>query len=100
MIDSLFAGCVPVYWGAPDVTDFVPEGCFIDFRKFNCDYAVLEKYLREMTQETYDQYIANINAFIRSEYAYNLSAEKYMKDLIGVFKTYFDKEKALRTAQG
>lgn len=88
MIDCLFAGCVPVYWGAPDVTDYVPADCFIDFRKFK-NFAELDEYLRAMDEKTYNQYIENINRFIKSEYSYNLSAEKYMKDLIDVFELYF-----------
>ena len=30
IIDCIFAGCIPVYWGAPDITDYVPKNCFID----------------------------------------------------------------------
>ena len=34
IFDSFAAWCVPVYWGASNVTDYIPEGCFIDRRKF------------------------------------------------------------------
>ena len=34
IFDCFFAGCVPVYWGAPNVTDHIPEDTFIDRRDF------------------------------------------------------------------
>lgn len=34
IFDSFFAGVVPVYLGAPDITDYIPSDCFINFRKF------------------------------------------------------------------
>ena len=30
LFDALSTGAVPVYWGAPNVTDYVPGDCFID----------------------------------------------------------------------
>lgn len=90
MNDSLYAGSVPVYWGAPDITDIYPENCFIDFRKFGCDFARLDEYLRAMDERTYDEYIKNINAFISSPTGgYMLSQEKYVTDMIKLFESYF-----------
>lgn len=34
LFDALSTGAVPIYWGAPNVTDYVPEDCFIDRRQF------------------------------------------------------------------
>lgn len=34
IFDCLFAGTIPVYWGAPDVSDCVPPDSFIDMRQF------------------------------------------------------------------
>lgn len=89
MKDSLYAGSVPVYWGAPDITDIFPENCFIDFRKFGGDFARLHDYLRNMDEEEYNGYIRNINAFLASPAAYELSQEHYVSELIKLFKSYF-----------
>jgi hypothetical protein len=90
MNDSLYAGSVPIYWGAPDIADIFPENCFIDFRKFNCDFARLDKYLRNMDEETYNGYIRNINTFISSPMGgYAFSQEKYAGDVIKIFESYF-----------
>lgn len=89
LTDSLYSGAVPVYWGAPDIADIFPANCFIDFRKFNCDYARLDKYLRNMDESEYNEYIKNINAFISSPRAYESSQEKYAIDTIKLFESYF-----------
>lgn len=34
LFDCFFVGTIPVYWGAPDVLDWVPAEAFIDMRKF------------------------------------------------------------------
>lgn len=89
MNDSFYAGCVPVYWGAPDITDMYPENCFVDFRKFGCDFTRLDEYLRTMDENTYNGYIKNINAFISSPAAYEISQEKYVSDMLKLFESYF-----------
>lgn len=89
MNDSIYAGSVPVFWGAPDVQKIFPKNCFIDFRDFDCDFARLDDYLRNMDENTYNEYIKNINLFISSSEAYALSQEKYASDLIEIFESYF-----------
>ena len=44
LFDCFFAGTIPVYWGAPDVLDWVPSECFIDMREFK-DFAELRSFL-------------------------------------------------------
>lgn len=34
IFDALFAGSIPIYYGAPNISEYVPEDCFIDFGKF------------------------------------------------------------------
>lgn len=90
MTDCLYSGSVPIYWGAPDVSDIFPANCFIDFRKFDCNFERLDKYLRAMDEKTYNEYIRNINIWITSPSGgYMLSQEKYVSDLIKIFKSYF-----------
>lgn len=89
LIDSIYAGSVPIYWGAPDIAEILPQNCFIDFRKFDCDFAKLENYLRDMSENEYNSYIKNINTFISSPAAYLLSQENYASEMINIFKSYF-----------
>ena len=35
IIDALAAGSIPLYWGAPDIDDFIPEDLFVNLRNFS-----------------------------------------------------------------
>lgn len=48
MFFALAAGTVPVYPGAPNVTDYVPKDCFVDYR----DYPSLDDLVVRMKQMT------------------------------------------------
>lgn len=80
IFDCFFAGCVPVYWGAPNVTDFMPAGAFIDKRNFK-NYEELYRYLKAMPVAEYQGYLDAIERFIKSDAMYLFSAE-YFADKI------------------
>ncbi|WP_460584668.1 glycosyltransferase family 10 domain-containing protein [Hymenobacter arcticus] len=63
LFDCLFAGCVPVYLGEPNIRRFVPEGCFIDRQAFATD-AELAEFLLRMPYAEYHAYIAAIQQFV------------------------------------
>jgi hypothetical protein len=62
------AGCVPVYWGAPNIEEYIPKKCFIDYRDFPTHEA-LYQHLKMMSKEAHNQYVENIRAFLKSEKA-------------------------------
>ncbi|CAD6491932.1 MAG: hypothetical protein EMLJLAPB_00189 [Candidatus Argoarchaeum ethanivorans] len=81
IFNCFFAGCVPIYWGAPNVTDFIPEDTFIDRRKFN-SYEELYDYIKNMPDEEYLGYLAAIKNFIESPEIYPFSAECFADTII------------------
>lgn len=108
IIDSLFAGCVPVYYGAPDVTGYIPKNCFIDFRDFSArggsqpkadaprehalggkNYKELDAYLKGIDEKTYNKYINNINNFISSPRYALFGQERFSEEIINILETYF-----------
>lgn len=66
IFDSLAAGCVPVYWGAPNIKDSVPESCFIDRTRFK-SYEELYHFLKSMSEQQYNRYLENIEEYLKSE---------------------------------
>lgn len=66
IFDSFFAGCIPVYWGAPDITDYIPDSCFIDFRNFQ-NFEDLYRHLKNMTEDDKASYRREISKFLKSE---------------------------------
>jgi hypothetical protein len=55
ILDAFRAGAVPVYLGAPDITDYVPAECFIDYRGF-ASPELLEDHLATMPENRWTQY--------------------------------------------
>ncbi|OFZ29753.1 MAG: hypothetical protein A2622_11075 [Bdellovibrionales bacterium RIFCSPHIGHO2_01_FULL_40_29] len=66
IFDSLTAGCIPIYWGAPNVTDFIPQACFIDRTQFS-SYEELNTFLHGMTESEYENRLNDINKFLKSD---------------------------------
>ena len=75
LFDSFFAGCVPIYWGASNVLDYVPENCFIDKRRFT-SYSELYKYISTIRESEFIDYLDNIDSYIASDRKHQFS-DKY-----------------------
>lgn len=65
IFDAMFLGCVPIYWGAPNVSKYIPDDCYIHYDKFK-SIAELYLYLRNMPESEYNQYLDAIDNFIQS----------------------------------
>ncbi len=78
--DSFSAGVVPIYWGAPNIEEYVPADCFIDRRKFESDEALIE-HLQSLSKKDWEGYVQRAGAFIESGRAGKFSAEHYVKTL-------------------
>jgi hypothetical protein len=66
IFDCFHAGCIPIYLGADNITQYIPENCFIDKRAFK-SYNELFVFLKTMPNEEYFTYIENIKNFLNSE---------------------------------
>jgi len=74
IFDPFFAGCVPIYLGANNILEYVPKECFIDRRDFvsNGD---LYNYMKKMDDETYLNYLMNIENFLNSAKGHKFCAK-------------------------
>jgi len=86
IFDCFFAGCVPVYWGANNVTDHVPKECFIDKRDFK-SHEELYHYLKNMSDREYLSYLDSIGSFLKSEKGYKFSSDCFVKTVCEIFLT-------------
>jgi hypothetical protein len=66
IFDSMRAGCVPIYWGAPNITNYVDADAFIDRRRFNSD-SELEAFLLSITEKEYERFQEAILDYLASE---------------------------------
>lgn len=76
IFDSLVNGCIPIYWGADNVLDYIPANCFIDRRTFR-DTAAVQEYLETVTFEKYAAFQENIAKFLQSETAQQFSSAHF-----------------------
>ncbi|MBI3508059.1 MAG: hypothetical protein HY069_00235, partial [Chlamydiia bacterium] len=81
IFDAFVAGCVPIYLGADNVTDYIPKNCFIDRRDFP-SLAELYHFLQQMDAAAYDLYVARIQEFLHSEKAQVFSSEHFVQTLL------------------
>ena len=63
ILDPLEARSLPIYLGCPNIEDYIPESCFIDFRDF-AGYEELDAYLRSLSDNEYLRYIENIDTWV------------------------------------
>jgi hypothetical protein len=52
IFDCIFAGCIPIYWGEPNIQDWLPPECFIDFRSFK-SYDDLYLHMNSMSEQDF-----------------------------------------------
>lgn len=73
IFDCLFAGCVPIYFGANNITDYIPKRCFIDKRDFT-SHKELYTFMHNMSDEDYLKYLETIEEFLNSNKIYPFSS--------------------------
>jgi len=81
IFDCFFAGCVPIYWGAPNITSYIPENTFIDKRNF-VSYEGLYTYIKNISQQEYIAYLENIKSFINSKEMNIFNADYFTQIII------------------
>lgn len=79
IFDCFTAGSIPVYWGASNIDWYVPKDCFIDRREFS-NLEELHLFMKSMTKETYEGYLARIKAFLQSDQAKKFSFDHLADD--------------------
>ena len=81
IFDCFFAGTVPVYLGANNISQHIPSACFVDRREYG-SYEELFDFLNTMSDETYLRYLENIEAFLKSEKSYPFTCDCFAKTII------------------
>lgn len=66
IFDCFFAGCVPIYLGAPNITEYIPKECFINKNDFT-NYDDLYIFLKTMSDDKYNLYISAIKQYLSSK---------------------------------
>ena len=82
IFDCFFSHCVPIYYGADNVTDFIPNNCFIDYKNFTSFDSLID-FLNNIDEKQYNNYLLNIDSYINSKQYYSMfSIEAYVNNMI------------------
>jgi hypothetical protein len=60
------AGTVPIYWGASNLSTYIPADCYIDGRKF-ASFQEIDDFMAVMTKEEWCAYQERIRVYLESE---------------------------------
>ena len=90
VFDCFLSGCVPIYLGAPDITDFIPKESIIDFREFG-NYVELERFLREMSEVDFQKYIGAARDFLASSEFNKYTVDYFVNEILNVIGQEFEK---------
>lgn len=76
IFDCFFSGCIPIYWGANNITEHIPKNCFIDFTEFK-DLNEMYQYITSMSDVVYQSYLVSIDEFLKSDACFKFSADYF-----------------------
>lgn len=85
IFDCFHAGCVPIYFGAPNIHDYIPADCFIDMRDFGSIEEVHD-YISNMPESEHKRYVANIASYLKSPEAQIFSSENFYDRLVALIR--------------
>ena len=83
LFDCFFAGTVPVYWGAPEVLEWVPAECFIDMRQFK-DFTELRAFLHALSPADEQRYRDAARDYLVSDRFQPFRIETFVDRVAGI----------------
>lgn len=83
IFDCFLAGCVPIYYGDPNILKKIPSECFIDYRMFS-SIDEMYRYIRSIDENTYSKFQDAIYKFITSDKSENFSLNQWKRSIINV----------------
>ncbi len=85
IFDAFFSGTIPIYFGAPDIQDYIPKNCYIDYRQFHSTDELVKK-LKSIGPKDLIDYQNNIKKFLKSkrfdQFELTLSTKKIIDTIL------------------
>jgi hypothetical protein len=82
IFDCMRAKCVPIYWGASNIEDYVDPEAFIDRRRFSTDQE-LEAFLVTITEREFKCYREAIDDYLRTKAFASFLAPAFVDAVVG-----------------
>ena len=87
IFDCFLSGCIPIYYGDQNITDYIPSNTFIvgsSFENFN----QLSVYLQQITKSEIVAYKNNIKQFLASDEFEKYTDVKFCENLLSIVKQH------------
>lgn len=81
ILDCLTSGIVPIYAGAPNIDEYIPKECYIDYWQFS-DSQQLADFLFAVDEERFNRYLQAAKDFLASEKTSAFSGAEYAGDIL------------------
>jgi hypothetical protein len=81
IFDSLFAGTIPIYKGAENIKEYIPESCFIDYDSFG-SFKELRTYLSSMKDHEIIGYQKAIKAYLSGNTVKQFSIDSFVETIL------------------
>lgn len=85
IFDAMRCGCVPVYYGAPDIEKYLPTNTFIDRSKFK-NHAELYRHLKAVSCKEHQEYVQNGIKFLKSSQARYFFSNYFSENIISALQ--------------
>ena len=95
IFDCFFARCIPIFWGAENISDYIPSDCYIDKRKFTT-YESLYLYILQMTEEQYNSRLQSIDMYLKSEYFMQFKSQCFSQTVLKTIKVPKNKKSTFK----
>jgi len=99
IFDCFASGTVPIYYGAPNVSDYIPENCFINFSQFS-SYEELYRFLINMTESEYQHYLDAVKEFIKTPEYYEFTSKRFAEVILEQIQSLMKAPSPNRTLLG
>jgi hypothetical protein len=83
IFDCMRADCVPIYWGAPNITEYVDSGAFINRLDFKTNKE-LEHYISGISENEYQRYREAATTYLGSERFKKFLSPSFVERIIQV----------------
>ena len=83
IFDCMSVGTIPIYLGAPDISAYVPESCFVNAARFESPYK-LHRFLTSLEPDRIQAYKENIARFMNSSNFDRFRASQFSEHLVNL----------------
>lgn len=85
IFDCILSGCIPIYFGAPDISEYIPYKCYIDYNDFK-SFNNLNDFLENFNETKANYYLDEGYKFLISKDFKNYDENLFVDKLIEIFK--------------